>query len=405
VRKPTLLDLCKTTLYIGTVGYGGPAILALMKRTLVDRREWIAEREFMNALSLAQILPGATGVSVITYVGFKLGKLWGAILAPLFYILPAAIAVTALAWAYFRFGNVSFVKALFAGLGALVVALLLSATWTLGRSVFKRLDIGNAKGLLISLTTFVGVYFLDLNIIWLILLAGVLGFALFYFTREFAGERAASGEVLLSEPRALEREPLSARDFIPVVAVAAAFGLGLLVASTRALLTTFLGIGSLAFGSAFAAIPLMQHQAVDAHHWLTTKQFLDGIALGQITPGPILITATFVGYHAASVAGALFATLAIFIPSIAAMIALADVHARVQNLKIVKVAVRGFLCGFIGLLIAVTLQFATKSLVSWQAWLIFLGAVFWLMVLKRDSVWAILGTIALSLLIFQSWHG
>jgi len=400
VRKPTLFDLCKTTLYIGSVGYGGPAILALMKKTLADQRKWISEKEFMNALSLAQVLPGATGVSVITYVGFKLHKVWGGILAPLFYILPAAVGVTALAWAYFRFGNVGFVKALFAGLGALVVGLLLSATWTLGRSVFKKLDIGDMKGLVISLTTFISIYFFDLNVVWLVLAAGFVGFVLFYFTGEFEGERAAPGGALLSEPRALGREPLNARDFIPVVAVAAVFGVGLIVAPTRALLTTFLGIGSLAFGSAFAAIPLMQHQAVDAHHWLTTKQFLDGIALGQITPGPILITATFVGYRAASIAGALFATLAIFIPSIVAMIALADVHARVQNLKIVKVVVRGFLCGFIGLLIAVTLQFATKSLVSWQAWLIFLGAVFWLMVLRRDSVWAILGTIALSLLIF-----
>ena len=400
VRKPSLLDLCRTTLYIGAIGYGGPAILALMKRTLVDRRKWISEREFMNALSLAQILPGATGVSVIGYIGFKLHKLWGGILAPLFYILPAAVAMTTLAWAYFRFGDISFVKALFAGLGALVVALLLNATSILGRSVFKRLDARDIKGLIISLTTFVGIYFLKINIIWLILSAGVLGFALFYFTREFEGETAARGEALLSEPNVLERETLSAKDFIPAIAVAAAFGLGLLLPSTRALLTTFLGIGALAFGGGFTSIPLIQHQVVDAHGWLATKQFLDGIALGQITPGPVFITATFVGYHVALIAGALFATLAIFTPSLTAMIALADIHARVQNLKIVKVVVKGFLSGFIGLLIAVTLQFATKSLVSWQAWLIFLGAVVWLMVLKRDSVWAILGTIALSLLIF-----
>jgi len=258
------------------------------------------------------------------------------------------------------------------------------------------------KGFVISLTTFVGIYFLKINIIWLILVAGLLGFVLFYFTREFEGERAASGEALLSEPNALEREPLSARDFIPVIALIAVFGLGLLLPSTRALLTTFLGIGALAFGGGFTTIPLIQHQVVDAHGWLTVKQFLDGIALGQITPGPVFITATFVGYHVAVIAGALFATLAIFTPSLTAMIALADVHARVQNLKIVKVVVKGFLSGFIGLLIAVTLQFAFKSLVSWQAWLIFLGSIVWIMVLKKDSVWAIIATIALSLLIFQS---
>ena len=212
-RKPTLLDLCRTTLHIGAVGYGGPAILALMKKTLADQRKWISEKEFMNALSLAQVLPGATGVSVITYVGFKLHKVWGAILAPLFYILPAAVGVTVLAWAYFRFGNVGFVKALFAGLGALVVGLLLSATWTLGRSVFKKLDIGDIKGLVITLTTFISIYFFDLNVVWLVLAAGFVGFVLFYFTGEFEGERAAPGGALLSEPRALGREPLNAKRF------------------------------------------------------------------------------------------------------------------------------------------------------------------------------------------------
>jgi chromate transporter len=399
-KKPTLLDLCRTTLYIGAVGYGGPAILALMKRALSDRKKWISEKEFMNALSLAQVLPGATGVEVMTYVGFKLHKLWGGILAPLCFILPAAVAVTTLAWAYFRFGDVAFVSALFAGLGALVVALLVNATWMLGRSVFKKLETADIKGLVIGLTTFISAYFFDVNVVWLILAAGFLGFALFYFTGEFEGERAASGEALLSEPDVLGREQLSPKDFIPVIAIAALLGIGLLFSSTRALLTTFLGIGTLAFGGGFTSIPLIQHQVVDAQGWLTTKQFLDGIALGQITPGPVLITATFVGYHLAAVAGALFATLAIFTPSVAAMIALADVHARVQNLKIAKVVIKGFLSGFIGLLIAVTLRFAFKSLVSWQAWLIFVGAVVWLIVLKRDSVWAIIGTIALSLLIF-----
>jgi len=402
VRKPTLFDLCKTTFYIGAVGYGGPAILALMKKTIVHQKEWISEKEFMNALSLAQILPGATGVSVMGYIGFKLLKLWGGVLAPLFYILPATVAMTTLAWAYFRFGDISFVKALFAGLGALVVGLLVNATWTLGRSVFKKLDTKDIKGFVISLTTFVGIYFLKINIIWLILVAGFSGFVFFYFTREFEDEKAGSGEALLSEPDALDREPLSGRDFIPVVLVVAIFAIGLLLPSTRVLVTTFLGIGAFAFGGGFTSIPLIQHQVVDAHGWLTVKQFLDGIALGQITPGPVFITATFIGYRVAMIAGALLATLAIFAAPLTAMIAVADIHARVQNLKIVKVVVKGFLSGFIGLLLAVTLQFAFKSLVSWQAWLIFLGAIVWIMVLKKDSVWAIIATIAVSLLIFQS---
>jgi len=400
MKKPSLFDLLKTTLYIGVIGYGGPAILALMKKTFVHEKEWISEKEFMNALSLAQILPGATGVSVMGYIGFKLHKLWGAILAPLLYILPATMAMIALAWAYFTFGNLAFVKSLFAGLGALVVALLVNAILILGKSVFKKITINDWKGFTISLATFVGIFFLKINIIWLILLAGALGFIFFYFTHEFEDEKTKKGEALLLEPDIIKRESLSLKDWTPVILVAIVFIVGLFIPYTRSLITTFLGIGALAFGGGFTTIPLIQHQVVNLHNWLTVKQFMDGIALGQITPGPVFITATFIGYRVAAILGAFFATLAIFTPSLAAMILLADVHGRVQNLKIVKVIIKGFLSGFIGLLVAVTLQFAFKSLISWQAWLIFALAIIWLMVLKKNSVWAILGTIALSLFIF-----
>jgi len=400
MKRPSLSELCRTTFYIGLTGYGGPAILALMKKTFVHQKEWISEKEFMNALSLAQILPGATGVSVMGYIGFKIHKLWGGILAPLLYILPATIAMIALAWAYFKYGNISFVKALFAGLGALVVALLVNATSILGKSVFKKISISDWKGLVISLAAFAGIYFFGINVIWIILMAGALGFLLFYFTGEFENEKTKKGEVLLAEPAILRRDPLSLKDFTPVFLAATIFGLGLLIPAVRDLITAFLGIGAFAFGGGFTTIPLIQHQVVDAHSWLTVKQFIDGIALGQITPGPVFITATFIGYHVAAIFGALMATLAIFTPSLAAMIALADIHGRVQNLKIVKVIIKGFLSGFIGLLVAVTLQFAFKSLVNWQAWLIFALSIFWLMILKKNSVWAILGTIVLSLLIF-----
>jgi len=305
-----------------------------------------------------------------------------------------------LAWAYFTFGNLTFVQKLFAGLGALVVALLVNATLMLGKSVFKKITINDWKGCAICLTTFIGIFFLKMNVIWLILLAGILGFIFFYFTSEFEDEKAKKGEVLLTEPDFLRRERLLARDWIPVILVAIFLIIGLFIPYTRSLITTFLGIGAIAFGGGFTTIPLIKHQVVDTHNWLTVKQFMDGIALGQITPGSVLNTATFIGYRVAGILGALFATLAIFAPSLTAMILLADIHGRVQNLKVVKVIIKGFLSGFIGLLVAVTLQFAFKSLISWQAWLIFILSIGWLMILKKNSVWAILGTIIISLFIF-----
>ena len=218
-KKPSLFELFKTTFYIGVIGYGGPAILALMKKTFVNQKEWISEKEFMNALSLAQILPGATGVSVMGYIGFKLHKLWGGILAPLLYIFPATIAMMALAWAYFTYGDLTFVKSLFAGLGALVVALLVNATFILGKAVFKKIDIKDIKGFIISLAAFIGIYFFKLNVIWIIIAAGAMGFLFYYFTREFEDEKVKKGEVLLSEPDTLRHEHLSVKDYIPLFLV------------------------------------------------------------------------------------------------------------------------------------------------------------------------------------------
>ncbi len=400
MKKPSLLELLKTTFYIGIIGYGGPAILAQMKKSFVQEKEWISEKEFMESLSLAQILPGATGVSIMSYIGFKLHKFWGGILAPIFYILPAMISMIALSWAYFRFGNISFIKALFAGLGALVVALLFNATKTLGKSVFKKITIKDWKGILISLLTFIGIFFLKINVIWLILVAGALGFIFYYFTKEFESEKTKDGQSLLEIPDQLKREKITKKDFAPVVIVVLIFAITLLIPSIRQIVTTFWSIGIFAFGGGFTTIPLIQHQVVDSLGWLTVPQFIDGIAMGQITPGPVFITATFIGYRVAGIFGAIIATLAIFTPSIALMLGLSDIHAKVKNLKIVKVIVKGFLTGFIGLLVAVTLQFAFKSLINWQAWIIFIGSLFWLMYLKKDAAWAILGTIILSLIIF-----
>ena len=135
-------------------------------------------------------------------------------------------------------------------------------------------------------------------------------------------------------------------------------------------LATFFKIGIFAFGGGFTTIPLIQHMVVDGMHWLDLSAFRDGIAMGQITPGPVFITATFIGYKVRGIAGALVATIAIFAPSLAAIMLVGPAHARIKNLKIIKVVIKGFLSGFIGLLLSVVLQFGIQSLVNVQTWAI-----------------------------------
>ncbi|MHA6522887.1 chromate efflux transporter [Tessaracoccus sp. G1721] len=384
----------RTTAHLGAIGYGGPAILALMKQTLVTKKKWITEKDFMDALSLAQALPGATGVTVLGYVGFKLKTIWGGVIAPLGFITPPTLLMLALSWAYFAYGQLTFVKSLFAGLGALVVALLLNATIVLGRSVFGKLSRDDWRGALIAAAGFTGVYVLHANVLWVVLGAALLGLLLFLSF----GKRNA---VALDSPAHEVSERLPARAFVPVALVAAVVIAGLAVPYTRELMATFLGIGATAFGGGFGSIPLIHAQVVDAHGWLTTQEFLDGIALGQITPGPVFITATFIGYRVAGVIGALTATVAVFIPSVTTIILLSDLHARVQNHSATRAVIRGLQAGFIGLILSVTFQFAAKSLVSWPQWLIFAATFVWVGVLKKNSLWAIVATITISLLLLN----
>ncbi len=397
MKRPTLLEIVKTALYIGTIGYGGPAILALMKKVIVNEKAWISEEEFINALSLSLILPGATGVTLWGYIGHKLRKPWGGIVAPFSFVLPSMVAITALSWAYLTYGELKFVHSIFMGLGALVVALIINATLMMTKSVFPKMDSNSYKGITIAALSFLGITFLHLNVIYIILISGIFGALLFYFSGEFEQEKMPGHlKVEIDIPKVGRLQNYLPLLIMPGV-LAAIF---LLIAGTWIIFVTFLKIGALAFGGGFTAIPLIQHVVVDGMHWLNLTAFRDGIALGQITPGPVFITATFIGFKVKGIIGALVATTGIFTPSLAAIIILGRAHAKIKNLKIVKVIIKGFLSGFIGLLLAVVYQFGVHSLIGWQAWTIFAISIAYLIGWKKNAIWLILGIICVSLLIF-----
>ncbi len=398
MKQPTLFEILKTALYVGAVGYGGPAILALMKRVIVHEKKWISDEEFMNALSLSQILPGATGVTLLGYIGQKLKGVWGGILMPFAFAFPAMTAITVLAWAYFSFGDLKFVHSIFMGLGAMVVALLVNATLMMGRSVFQGMDRNAFKGIVIAALSFLGILYLRWNVVYVILISGALGALFFYFSGAVIQEKAPQ------RPGPAVDVPAASgwRNLLPPAALAVLLALTFwLVDGTWTIFATFFKIGSFAFGGGFTAIPIIQSVVVDGMHWLDLKAFRDGIALGQITPGPVFITATFIGYKVQGIIGAVIATIGIFTPSLTAMMLLSRAHAKIKNLRIVKAVIRGFLSGFIGLLLFVVLQFGVQSLVNWQAWAVFAVSVIYLMGWKKDVIWLILGTIGASLLVFR----
>lgn len=396
-ESPTLFNLSKTVSYIGITGYGGPAILAQMKKRLVHQKKWVSENDFMNTLSLAQILPGATGVTLLGYFGYRIKGIFGWILSSGLFVLPAFLLTTILAQLYFQYGNLAIIQKLFTGLGALVVGLLINAILQLGKPVFGKISAKDYKGVLITLITFSLSIFTSINTIYIILLAGLLGVLFYFFSKEFEGVQKSKQESVSSPVN----QRFIHKDIIILFTLLTVAG-GILWFTQSIfwqLAATFFQIGIFAFGGGFATIPLIQNIIVNQHHWLTLSQFRDGIAIGQITPGPVFITAAFIGYKVAGWFGALFSAVAIFLPSLLLVILLGRFHEQIKHLKIVQVAVRGILAGFIGIIASVALQFGEKSLINWQTWLIFLGTLFLIVRLKKDVIWAILGTVILSLLI------
>ena len=351
-------------LKLGATAYGGPAMIAHIKETAINRYGWVREEEFMRGVALCQLIPGATMVQIVTYIGYRARGIWGALTAAVAFVLPAFIAILILSAIYFKFHTLWFIQALFKGLGAIVVAIILNACITFGRSILK-----DWKVILIAALSFFA-FFFQLNFVLIFVLAAVAGFVL----------RPKAPPTKPASPRSAPLE-VKGKEYLVVVLLAAficlALALSYLVDPKITSLSLNLSkIGALAFGGGFTAIPLIQYEMVDRLQWLNTKEFLDGIALGQVTPGPILITATFVGYKVANLLGAFMATLGVFFPSFFILVLLIPYHDRLKGIDKVRMMEQSVLGSFIGMLALVLFNFGKTSLVDIPRILIAAAAFF-----------------------------
>jgi len=360
----TPLSLLFTRVFrLGATAYGGPAMISQIKEAAVNRYAWVKEGEFMRGAALCQLIPGATMVQIITYIGYRVRGILGALTAAVAFVLPAFIALLVLSVIYFRFHSLWFVEALFKGLGAIVVAIILNACITFGRSVLK-----DWKVVLIALLSFFAFLF-QWNFVLIFVFAAVAGLLL--RPKKTESKVAPSGETLR----------VGIKEYLVIILLAGLicllFVLSYLIDPKITDLSISLSkIGALAFGGGFPAIPLIQYEIVDRFHWLSTKEFLDGIALGQVTPGPILITATFVGYKVSSLLGAFMATLGIFFPSFFILVLLIPYHDRLRGVEKVRMMEQGVLGSFIGMLGLVLYNFSRASFVDIPRVLIAAAAFF-----------------------------
>jgi chromate transporter len=377
-------------LHLGVTAYGGLAMVEPIRQRVVVEKNWLSQQEFLDGLALCQLVPGATVVQLATYIGYRLRQTAGALAAAGAFILPAFLLMLGLSYLYFSYGNLPWVKMVSRGFSAVVIALLVQALWRLTPTIRRHwLDTAIA---LVALAAF----WFKANYLLVFLAAGGLRLALGLRWAPEKGLGPATPADFVLNPGPIIIRAASA-------ATAMALGVwGLMYwDQTLGLMSwIFIKISVVAFGGGYVMIPILQWDMVDHLKWLTLQQFLDGILLGFVTPGPILITATFVGYWLKGVIGALVATVAIFLPPILIVIFLTPFYQRIKEGQWMRPIIQGILSALIGMLVLVTVQMGRASLVDWQSWVIMAGAGVALIGFRVNLLWVALIAAGVSLVLF-----
>ncbi len=369
-------------LRLGLTAFGGPAMVAYIRELTVKRRRWLSDESFHHGVGVCQSIPGATAMQAAAYVGLRVGGPAGAVAAYVGFGLPAFALMVAMSAVYLRAHDVAAVVALFKGLQVIVIALVANATLSFGRSSVKGWQDGllaaGAAALLIR----------GGSPVLAIVASAALGLVLYRETGGGPGEGAAS-----------ERGTLLGNLAAPLILLlVVAVGLLVLHMLDRKLFdlsALMLKVDLFAFGGGYASVPLMFHEVTGVRHWMDSKTFMDGIALGQVTPGPIVITATFVGYLIAGLPGALVGTVAVFSPSLIILTAVVPYFDRFRSNVLFQRGLRGALASFVGLLLAVTVRFSLA--IHWTLPGALLAvAAFTALRLKVDILWVVLAGAVLS---------
>jgi chromate transporter len=375
-HQVSLWSLMLAFLRLGLTAFGGPAMVAYIRELAVGKKHWLSQECFADGTALCQSIPGATAMQTAAYVGLRARGIAGALAAFVGFGLPAFLLMVVLSGVYELSRNLHPVAAAFRGLQVIVVALVANAAVTFGRTSLK---------------------------IWrdLLLACGAATFLILHGSPILAIVGSAAVSAVLYIGASLPIRPVhnvgepGGRRVVRLVLLAVLVGgtaLAVLFVADRQLFNlalVMLKVDLSAFGGGFASVPVMLQQVVDVRKWIDSKTFMDGIALGQVTPGPIVITATFVGYQVAGLMGAVVGTVAIFSPSFLMVLITVPYFDRLQRSLVFRRALRGILASFVGLLLAVTAHFAIAASWTTRSVLLVLLA-FVALRFKIDVLWVVL---------------
>jgi chromate transporter len=378
MSRPSLWSLFLSFLKIGSTAFGGfMALISVVQNEIVERKKLLTHSDMVDGISLATILPGPVAVNVVAYVGYKLRGGLGALVSAVGVILPAFILIVALSAVYFRWGQIPTVNKLFLGFIPAVTAVIVHAAWGMARRAIRGLPEFAIAFMACLLLLYKGGFYITLIII---VSAGLIGWLLF---ARFSNLSAGTAET----------KPAQKRNGVKLLALnaplAAAPFLALDAGLAAKLFLTFGGMSVLLFGGGFVFIPLIEQIVVQEQAWLTRQEFIDAIAMGQITPGPILISAAFIGYKVMGLLGATIATVAIFLPPALLMLVSAHFLMRVRESTAVQAVLRGIRPAVIGMIAAAAWSIGATAVPNWLSAVIFLAALTALFRLRVDVAWII----------------
>ena len=372
IRDASLGQLALAFLRLGTIAFGGPAAhLAMMEEEFVRRRRWITQAEFLDRMAAANLIPGPSSTETTIFIG-QLKRGWrGLIVAGTCFLLPAAVIVSLIAWAYVRYGALPQVAGMLYAIKPVVVAIVIQALWKLSKTGVRTKLLAAIAILSVVLNLF------GFGPILVLLIAGTISAAALWLKMKMRMKSGSAAVSLAALPK-----------FFAAALVTAATAAALPFSLWR-LFLSFLKIGSVIFGSGYVLLAFLQSEFVERLHWLTDKQLIDAVAVGQFTPGPVFTTATFIGYILGGWLGAIVATVGIFLPGFLLVAASGPLLPRIRRSPVISAALDGVVAGSLALMAVVTWQLGKAAIMDRIMIAIFAVSVVALLRYRVNSVWLI----------------
>ena len=369
-RATPLRELAILFLRLGTTAFGGPAAhIAMMEDEVVRRRSWLTRDEFLDLLGATNLIPGPNSTEMAIHIGHRRRGWKGLVVAGTSFILPAMLIVMAIAWAYVRYRSLPEVAGILYGVKPVIIAVVVQALWSLGRTALKTKVLA-AIGIAGVILTFLGVHEL------IILCGGGLLLAILKLAQRPGLKGRISAVVSMS--------PLTLLFQTGASSAAATFGLWWLF-------LFFLKVGAVLYGSGYVLLAFIRADLVERWHWLTESQLLDAIAVGQVTPGPVFTTATFVGYVLGGSRGAVVATVGIFLPAFVFVALSGPLVPKIRSSPTAGAFLDGVNATAMSLMLVVTYQLARAALIDVTTISLSVISGILLLRFKVNSAWLVLG--------------